>query len=160
MKINATRIGLLTAVVMILISLFFYYILNFPVNSYSQFIVWAIYILGVTASMFYFHKQNEQPEAFKVYFTQAFKCFIVVTLLMAIYTYIFYKINPQILENAITENNKLILSEGNRTPAEIAENEKKLRDIYIPMMLAVHIVKNLFLGAVTGLVGSAFFSKK
>ena len=160
MKINATKIGLVTALLMVIASLFFYYILKLPVNSYSQFIVWFIYILGVAASMLYFHNKNEQPAVFKVYFSQAFKCFIVVTLLMAVYTFIFYKLNPQILESALTENNNLILAEGNRTPMEIAENEKKLRDIYIPMMLAVHIVKNLFLGAITGLIGAAFLSKK
>lgn len=160
MKINATRIGILTAWVMILVSLLFFYTMHLPVNSKSQYIIWAIYIGGVWASLFHYNKINQGETSLKNYFTQAFKCFVVITLLMAIYTFIFYKINPQILENALAENNKLILAEGNRTPMEIAENEKKLRDIYIPMMLAVHIVKNLFLGAIAGLIGAAFFSKK
>jgi cobalamin synthase len=160
MKINATRIGLITAAVMILASLFFYYVLKLPVNSNSQFIVWAIYVAGVIVSLLYFQKNSDEPKTLKNYFSQAFKCFIVITLLMAIYTFIFYKLNPQILETALTENNKLILAEGNRTPMEIAENEKKLRDIYIPMMLAVHTVKNLILGALTGIIGAAFLSNK
>ena len=160
MKINATRIGLFTAVIMILASLFFYYVLKLPVNSYSQFVIWAIYMAGVVVSLLHFQKYTDQPKTLKNYFSQAFKCFIVITLLMAIYTFIFYKINPQILETAIAENNQLILAEGNRTPMEIAENEKKLRDIYIPMMLAVHTVKNLILGAFTGIVGAAFLSNK
>lgn len=160
MKINATRIGIVTAVVMILASLLFFYTFKQPVNSNSQFMVWAIYIVGVIAALINYKKTNAEPKSFKNYFTQAFKCFIVVTLLMAIYTFIFYKINPQILETALSENNKLILAEGNRTPMEIAENEKKLRGIYIPMMLAMHIVKNLFLGAFAGVIGAAFLSKK
>ncbi len=160
MKINATRIGIITAVVMIVASLLFFYVLKFPVNSNSQFIVWTIYIAGVAGSLLYYKNKSEEPKSLKNYFTQAFKCFIVVTLLMAIYTFIFYKMNPQILETAIIDNNKLILAEGNRTPMEIAENESKLRDIYIPMMLAVHTVKNLFLGALTGIVGAAILSNK
>jgi len=121
--------------------------------------MWASCMLGVFASLLHYKKSSIEPTTLKNCFTEAFKCFIVITLLMAVYTFIFYKINPQILETVLVENNKLILAEGNRTPAEIAENEKKLRDIYIPMMLAVHTVKNLFLGALAGLIGAAIFSK-
>lgn len=160
MKINATKKGIITALIMIAVSLLFFYVLKYPVNGNSQFIIWGIYVAGIIWTLLEFHLRAKEPVLFKNYFSEAFKCFVVVTLLLAVYTFIFYKINPQILENALAENNKLLQQQGNRTAMEIADNEKKLRDIYIPMMLAVHTVKNLILGAVVSAVGALMLSLK
>ena len=86
--------------------------------------------------------------------------FIVVTLVTTFYTFVFYKLNPQLCEKGIIENNQLILKQGNKTPTEINENSEQFRSIFIPMMLAVNIFTYLFLGAIISLVSAGFLSKK
>lgn len=78
---------------------------------------------------------------------------------MVLYTFVFYKLNPQILENAIKENNTLVMKEGNRTAAEIDANSAKLRSIFMPMMLIITTIKFLILGALVAVIGAGFLSQ-
>jgi hypothetical protein len=79
---------------------------------------------------------------------------------MVLYTFVFYRFNPQILENGIIENNILVAKEGNHTAAEIEVNANKLRNIFMPMMLFLTTVKFIFLGALVTAVTAGFFSQK
>jgi hypothetical protein len=79
---------------------------------------------------------------------------------MVIFTYIFYKFNTQYRDNGIAENNKLLLQEGNHTPAEIENNALQLKKIFMPMMLGINTFKYLILGVLVTVVGAGFLSKK
>ena len=162
-NISATFKGVITGLLMVVAALCLFYVVKLPVTGKTQFILIAIYLCGIMWSLFSFHKfSNNTPEErkFKQYFSEGFRTFIVVTLIMVVFTYIFYKLNPQILEGVIKENNELIVKGGNKMPAEIADNEKKLRDIFIPGMLMWSIVEYLFLGALVTLIGAGFLSQK
>ena len=77
-----------------------------------------------------------------------------------IYTFVFYKMNPQILEKGIVDNNILIQKEGNRTAIEIQDNANKMRSIFMPMMLSINTIKYLFLGSLISVVSAGFLSQK
>ena len=50
---------------------------------------------------------------------------------MAVFTFIFYKMNPQILENALVEINTFNAKDVDKTPAEVTANAEKIkRNIY------------------------------
>lgn len=135
-KLFPLKKGLLTAFTMIGLSLFFFYGLKEPVESKYQYAIYTAYTLGIVWSIVAFNKIASPATTFKEYFSAGFKTFIIVTLLMVIYT-IFYKLNPEILELKININNELALKEGNHTPMEIESNAKQMRSIFIPMMLAI-----------------------
>lgn len=159
MKLTATIKGLITGVLMILVSLFLFYGLKKAHNDQSQMAVIMIYIVGIVWSLLSFRKRYTGEQTFKAYFTEGFRTFIVATLVMVIYTAVFFKLNPQILEAVIKENEAMVNAIGDKTPAEIAENSAKLRSIFMPMTISMTTVTYLLFGAVTSVIGGLFLRK-
>ncbi len=159
-NISAKYVGLLTAAAMVTASLTLFYVFHFPENGKNQYFIYGIYAIGILAGLFLFHQTNREDSSFKNYFSEGFKVFVVVTLIMAVFTFIFYKMNPQILENALVEINSYNAKDADKTPAEVTANAEKLRGIFIPMMIATTTVKNLVLGALITIVAAGFLSQK
>ncbi len=159
-QINATKKGLLISLAIIVVSLLLFYVFHLPENGKSQYVILVTFIIGMLWTMVDFHIKQKITPRFKDYFSEGFKAFIVVTLLMVLYAFIFYRLNPQIMEKGIEENNILIAKQGSRTPAEIIENANKLRTIFIPMMLFITTMKFLILGTLITVVSAGFMSQK
>ncbi|MEO8770182.1 MAG: DUF4199 domain-containing protein [Ferruginibacter sp.] len=159
-NLTATIKGVITGLLMIIMSVVFFYSLKLPVNGMNQFLIIAIFVIGIFWSLVSFKERAPETAGFKDYFSEGFKTFIVVTFFMAVFTFVFYKLNPQILENGIKENNILVMKEGNHTEAEIDENAQKMRDIFMPMMLTINTVKYLLIGSLVSLITAGFFIKK
>jgi hypothetical protein len=151
--------GFLIGICMVIVSVICFYGLHLPENGNSQYAVLFIYVVGMIWVMDS-ARQKFPDGKFGALFQEGFRAFIVCTLLMVLYTYVFYRLNPDILEVGIRINNKLIEAEGNKTPAEIAANSAKIRDLFMPMMLSLNTIKYLFLGALISAVMAVFFSQK
>jgi hypothetical protein len=158
-NLTPTKKGLVTGIVMIGLALFFYYVLKLPVNEKDQYALFTVYIAGIAWSLFSY-KQTEGEKNFKSYFSTGFKTFIVVTLLMVLYTFIFFKFNTAYRDAGIAQNNALLLKEGNHTEAEIESNAKQLKQIFMPVMVGITTFKYLILGALVTAIGSGFLSRK
>ena len=159
-NISAKYIGLITAAAMVAASLLLFYVFHFPENGKNQYFIYGIYAIGIIMGLFLYHQTNKEEGSFKNYFSEGFKVFVVVTLIMAVFTFIFYKMNPQILENALVEINTYNAKDADKTPAEVTANAEKLRGIFIPMMIATTTIKNLILGALITIVAAGFLSQK
>ena len=157
--LTPTKKGLVTGLVMVALSLFFYYVLKMPVNQKEQYALFSVYIAGIIWSLYEF-RQTAADKNFKSFFSTGFKTFIVATLLMVLYTFIFFKFNTDYREAGIAENNALLLQQGNHTPAEIETNANQLRQIFMPVMIGITTFKYLILGALVTAIASAFFSRK
>ena len=156
-KLIPLQKGLITGLAMIALSLFFFYGLKQPIESPLQYIIYVVYTIGITWSIISFSSKATVDTIFKEYFSSGFRTFILVTLLMVIFTFIFYKMNPRILEAKIVLNNELAIKAGGHTPNEIEANAKQMRSIFMPMMLMVTTFIYLFLGTllsavITGLI--------
>jgi hypothetical protein len=81
---------------------------------------------------------------------------MLVTLVLSVFTFIFYRLNPQILEQVLKENELIIQKLGNKTPEEIKENNTKIADIFMPMMIMFTVIRYLLLGSISTLC-MAFF---
>jgi hypothetical protein len=158
--INATKKGLLTGIIMICLALFFFYVLKLPVNQKEQYVLFSIYIAGIIWSLLSFKQSSSSDKSFKNYFSTGFKTFIVVTLLMVLYTFIFFKFNTAYRDAGIAENNKMLLQEGNHTTAEIESNARQLKQIFMPVMVGITTFKYIILGALVSAVGSGFLNRK
>jgi hypothetical protein len=157
--LTPTKKGLVTGLVMVALSLFFYYVLKMPVNQKEQYALFSVYIAGIIWSLYEF-RQTAADKNFKSFFSTGFKTFIVATLLMVLYTFIFFKFNTDYREAGIAENNALLLQQGNHTPAEIETNANQLRQIFMPVMIGITTFKYLILGALVTAIASGFFSRK
>lgn len=151
--LSATYKGLITAGLMILLSVVLFYGFKLPANGYNQLAVMGIFAAGIFWSLLAVKPKEGMPLKFKDYFSQGFRTFIVITLLMVIYTAVFYKLNPQILEGVIKENEALVAKEGNKTAAEIKANSDSLRSIFMPMTISVTTIIYLALGSFISVIG-------
>jgi hypothetical protein len=158
-SISSTRKGMIIAIAMIATSIVSYYIFHFSEKGNSQYFILSMFILGILWVVSAYKKMAPKASA-KDIFAEGFKAFVTIAFLMAIYVFVFYKLNPQICEEGIKENNALILKQGNKTIAEIEENANKLRGIFIPMMVMLSTIKFLFLGSIVSFISGRFLGQK
>ena len=150
-NISAANKGIIIAGILIIISLVWYYLFHIYSIAEIQPLLFCIYFIGVIWSVLS-QMKNNQINTFKDYFSEGFKTFIVITLFMIIFTFVFYKLNPQIIEKVIQENNQMILKGGNRTKDEINANAAELRKNAMPMLLFFNTLLYLLMGSIaTGL---------
>ena len=159
-KLSATYIGLIIAALMILASIILFYGFGRAPKDPAHLIVMGIYVVGICWSLLSLNPVEGEPLKFKQYFSQGFKTFIIVTLLMVIFTAIFYKLNPQIIDAFISENEALVAQGRDKTPAEIKANSDSLRSIFMPMTISLTTVVYLGLGALTSLVCGMILSNR
>ncbi len=155
-----TQKGLLTGALMILASLFSLYALKNPVESYFQFVVYSIFTAGIVWSLISYSKLAVDKKSFNNYFSAGFKTFVVIALLMALFSYIYFSYNLQFRDDKIAENSRMLISQGNHLPKEIEENAAELKKMFMPMMLSAAIFRYLILGALITAVTAGFLSKK
>ena len=89
-NISAKYIGLITAAAMVAASLVLFYVFHFPENGKNQYLIYGLYTVGIIAALLLYNKNRTQENSFKNYFSEGFKVFVVVTLIMAVFTFIFY----------------------------------------------------------------------
>jgi glucan phosphoethanolaminetransferase (alkaline phosphatase superfamily) len=159
-KISSRNIGLITAALMVASSLVMFYVFKQPETGNTKYMAYSIYALGVILSLFLYSKSVGTDKEFGSYFSEGFKTFVIVVLVMAIFTFVFYKINPQILANTLLQINKVNSLDPNKTAAEVLENSNKVKSIFMPMNIAINTVIYLILGAIISVIGAGFLSQK
>lgn len=158
-KLNATTQGLITGLAMIAGSMLIYRLQgNFDNNL--QYIVYAMYIAGIIWAITHFKKHSSQKKNFKNYFSQGFKCFIVVTLLMVGFTWIFMVLNPGMEEEMAVNYRADLEAKKNYTAAEIDSMVAKASEYFTPMLISMAIFGYLIIGALVTVVASLVISKR
>jgi hypothetical protein len=151
--ISATQKGLITGAVMILISLAIYYGKgNF--DNQLQYITYTAYVAGILWTMITFTRQNPAVLKFGTFFSQGFKCFIVVTLLMVLFTFIFLQTHPEFKDQMAAIYKEQLVKQGNTTPNEIEERIKLAKKSFTPAMLMATIFSYLVIGAMVTAVSA------
>ena len=145
---------------MIIVSVFSLFVLKNPVESSFQFIVYSIFCAGIVWSLLSYSKTVAGKKAFKDYFSTGFKTFIVVALLMAVFTYIYFSFDTAFRDSKIAENSRMLILEGNHLPNEIDENTRQLKKMFMPLMISSAVFRYVILGALITVIGSGFLSKK
>lgn len=157
-NLNATSKGLITGVLMILLSLAIYnYRGNF--DNGLQYIVYAVYVGGIIWTLAAYSSSGAETKNFKAFFSQGFKCFIVITLLMVAFTWAFLKLNPG-LEAEMAQNYRAdLVKKGNYTTNEIDTMVSKARQYFVVMLTSVSIFGYLVIGTLITTIASVFFSR-
>lgn len=140
---------------MALVCLFLFYGMKLPHDDPSQLIVIVIYIIGIIWSLISVHRSSDEL-TFKNYFSEGFKTFIVMTLIIVLFKGFFFYFNPQIVEQFIAQNEAAVLKEGNHTLPEIKQNSEQLKNVFMPMTLSLTTVTYMVFGALTSVIGGLF----
>jgi len=158
-QLNATKKGAITGAVMIGLSLLLFYAKQ-PFDSPVQYLVYVVYAAGIIWTLYGFSRSEENTNKFAAFFLQGFKCFIIITLLMVIFTYVFNKMHPEFKEEMVKAYNAELVKKGNSTPAEIAENIKKMNQYYLTMLVSGAIFGYLLIGGAITAASSLLFMKR
>lgn len=154
-----TKKGLITGALMIIASLFSSEILKNPVESYFQFIIYSLFTGGILWSLIAHYKKNGNTISFKDYFSIGFKTFIVVTLLMAGFAYIYFGYHTEFRDSKIAENSQLLVKQGDHLQKEIEENANQLKKMFLPLMISSAVFRYLILGALITAITGGYLSK-
>jgi Protein of unknown function (DUF4199) len=128
-------------------------------SSIGQYIVYLIYTLGVIWAIIVFGKTKKHGNTFKEFFNEGFRCFIVVTLLMVVYTFIFSKMNTAYRDATAGLMRDDLRKLGNLTPAEIDSQVSAMKRNFALMMTAPAVFFYLIIGALVAAVTSAFITR-
>jgi hypothetical protein len=158
-KLDATKKGLITGLIMIGLSLAIFYT-GQPFDSPLQYIIYIVYAAGIIWTSYDFSRSAENINKFGAFFLQGFKCFIVITLLMIIFTIVFNKMHPEFKEDMAKAYNEELVKKGNSTPAEITDKIAKMKDYYLTMLISGAIFGYLLIGAVITASTSLLFLKR
>lgn len=155
-----TYVGLITGVGMILASLLSWQVLKLPIENNFQLLVYAIMTGGIIFCLFRYNQMEQDKRSFKDFFGIGFRVFVVIALLMAFFTFIYFSIHTEFRDEKIAENTKLILQEGNHLRNEVAENEQQLKKMFMPIMISSAVFRYLIIGAIVTAITSGFLSQQ
>jgi hypothetical protein len=157
--LNATKKGLLTGAVMILVSVIIYYTKGNFENK-LQYITYSIYVAGIVWTLIEFSRSQNNNNKFGAYFSQGFKCFIVVTLLMVIFTVAFLLTQPQLKDEMAVFYKAELVKTGNYTLPEIEEKIAVAKKSFVPSLVMGAIFGYLVIGAMVTAITTGFLMQK
>lgn len=160
MQFNSTIKGLLTGGLMVILGIFLFW-KNADNASPLQYLGFLIYGVGIVWSV-YPAAQNGVSK-FGSLFYQGFRCFVVVTLVMAVFTFVFFQMNSGIIDkNIAAAKQERLKTAKDRTPEEIEEEANTTRKYYIPILVSQTIFQYLLIGVIVTVTtaGALSLSKK
>ncbi|MEY3560385.1 MAG: hypothetical protein RL512_558 [Bacteroidota bacterium] len=139
-----------TALLMMVISWLGF--LNYISNpTTTQLSVYAFYSLSTWYLLFFNRKESQ---AFKDFFQIGFRHFILVTLLMALFSYLFIQLHPNLVEDSAIQLRKTLQNTNNRTPTEIERDVKLFIEGYPTAMVSRTIFGYLVVGSMVTAISS------
>lgn len=144
---------------MIGLSLIFFYG-GQPFNSPLQYLIYLLFAAGIAWTLYDFSRSPENNNKFSAFFMQGFKSFIVITLMMVLFTYVFNKMHPEFKAEMVKGYRDEMIKQGNSTAAEIENNIEKAKEFYLTMLISGAIFGYLLIGAVITAAASLLFMKR
>lgn len=145
-QLSPTVKGLITGILMIAVSIGIYSRQgNF--EGPVKYLTYLLYIGGITWTLVAYSRM-EVLKTFKTYFTQGFKCFIMVTFLMVAFTFTFLKMTPSLKEEMAQNYRTDLIRIGDKTPGEIDTMVLQAKEYYVTLQTSMTIFFYLFIGTI------------
>lgn len=122
-----------------------------PNPTTTQLLVYGFYALSTWYLLFFNRKESQ---AFKDFFQIGFRHFILVTLLMALFSYLFIQLHPNLVEDSAIQLRTMLQNTNNRTPAEIERDVKLFIEGYPTAMVSRTIFGYLVVGSLVTAISS------
>lgn len=159
MRISSPIKGLITAVLMIAVFLLVYQA-DKNSSSYFQYFVYGIYGAGIIWVLLGYRKSDSFTGKFADSFQQGFKCFIVVTLCMALFYWIFNYIHPEFKEEMALKLKEQLISSKDKMPSDIERDVAAFKKQYTISLVSRAIFGYLIIGALVTSVGALLLNLK
>ncbi len=158
-KIPPAVKGLITALLMILLVLFIYFKED-DVDPRLQYLIYAIYAGGVIWTLIAYRNSPAFTGSFGGLFSQGFKCFIVVTLVIVLFTAIFSLMHPEFAEESGEAYRQELIKQKDKTPEQIDQETARYKKQYTVRLVSVSIFGYLIIGVGVTAVGSALLTRR
>ena len=153
--------GVITAIIMMGIALGVYYA-DLPADSVIQYMIYAIYALGIIWTLTAYRKSAAFTGKFGDLFNQGFRCFIVVMIIMVAFTVAFSKMHPKFAEESAKSYKEALLKEKvkDKTPAEMDDEVSRYKRRYTTVLVYGAIFGYLIIGAGVTAAVSAVLTRR
>jgi len=158
-KLTSLIKGIITGVVMVIVSLAFYYS-KLTVESKLHYAVYILYAIGIVWTLISYSRSAPFTGKFADLFGQGFRCFIVVTLIMVAFTAIFSMQHPEFAEEVANYYKEDLIKEGNKTPSEIEKLVADAKKQYTTGLVSLAIFGYLITGTIITAAGSALLMRR
>lgn len=160
MKISRpTGIGLYAGTLIIIFS-YSIYRLRGNFENELQYVTYAMYIATVILGQYVLFKSTKGPVPFRTFFLEGFRIFIVITLMMVVFTWMFLKTHPELRDQMMMYFREDLLKAGNRTPDQIDAEVLQAKDKFLTFFTSVAIFGYLMIGALGSLIGGLLFTAR
>ncbi|MBM3412767.1 MAG: DUF4199 domain-containing protein [Bacteroidetes bacterium] len=158
MNLNHLFWSTLTALLMMAIS--WLGLLNYledPTNT--QLIIYGFYGLSTWFLLFF---NRKGLKSFSEFFQVGFKHFVLITLLMTLFSYVFIQLHPDLIEASAVQFKSALQQTNSRTPTEIEREVKLYTEGYPTMLVSRTIFGYLIVGSLMTAISSFLltFQKK
>jgi hypothetical protein len=153
-KITPLFKGVITSVLMISAALMMYYT-NQPAGSPLQYLTYILYAGGIMWTLLEYSRSPAYKGKFGELFGQGFRCFIVVTLAMVIFTAVFTIMHPEMAEESAGLFREDLVKRGDRLPKQIDQEVKTYKDQFVTRLVSIMVFGYLIMGAIFTVAASA-----
>ncbi len=116
-------------------------------DSGWSYLIYGIYAAGILWTLFDYSKSPDYKGTFGSLFSQGFRCFVVVTLIMVIFTGIYAKMHPEYAEqSAVFYKEELVKRSKDKTPAEIDKEVEGYKKSFTTSLISTSIFGYLVIG--------------
>jgi len=155
--ISARNKGLITGGIMIAISMGIYFAKK-GFDNPLQYITYTTYVAGILWTIITFKKETGNTANFKQYFSEGFKCFIVVTLLMVMFTLVFLLLHPEMKEQMITMMRADLVKMKDVTPLDVENKLATAKKAFVPSLVIGAVFGYLAIGTLITVIAAGFLS--
>jgi hypothetical protein len=152
-KITPLIKGIITGTLMVSTSLLLVYTKQ-PANSGLDYIVYVLYAGGIVWTLLAYSRSENYIPKFGAIFGQGFRCFIIITLMVVIFTGIYASLHPEIAEEAAKQYKAELIKDGNKTPAEIESIVSNAKKQFVTGNISLAIFGTLIMGTIFTAAGA------
>ncbi|HUM96652.1 MAG TPA: DUF4199 domain-containing protein [Chitinophagaceae bacterium] len=161
-RISPALKGIISSASMI-VAMFILYNQGSEMNPRLLYMVYAIYGIGIIWTILSYRQSAAFTGRFVDLFSQGFKCFIVVTLCIALFYGIFNYLHPEFKEKTaalLKEQLSKLTGEKQMLPTQIEDEVAAFKKQYILKLVSGAIFGYLIIGAAVTATAAAFLSKR
>jgi energy-coupling factor transporter transmembrane protein EcfT len=158
-KLSPAIKGLITAAFMIVVFLVIYK-QGEDAPRGMQYLVYSIYGLGIIWTLLSYRQSASFTGKFGDIFSQGFKCFVVITLCVALFYGIFNYMHPEFREEMAVSMKETLLKSKDALPSQIDSEVATYKKQYILKLVSGAIFGYLIIGAGVTAAASALLTRR
>ncbi|MEZ5017694.1 MAG: DUF4199 domain-containing protein [Flavipsychrobacter sp.] len=158
LKQTHKQYGLITGLAMMVIGLILY-VLDLSFESWTQYVVYLPFLLGLILNANAFSKANNGYVTFGQTFSSCFKAVAIITIIGVAWALLSFYIFPEMVDKAIEAARERMIQQGN-TDEEIEMGMKFMTGKYLKIvMIGSVMLMYMIVGAIFSLIAAATAKK-